>query len=104
MNSVAPGRRAVARLLAAFLSVSLIAPSGAQAATVAGAIPGQFSVSESGAATYSIPIQAPPGTGGIEPKLSLNYNSQGGKQAAGAYTAIVVSGDQVIGIPRKHRK
>ncbi len=41
-------------------------------------IPGSFAVSESGAATYSIDIDVPPGTAGIEPKLSLTYSSQGG--------------------------
>lgn len=44
---------------------------------------GQFSVSESGATTYSVPIQAPPGTGGIEPKLALSYNSQAGNGLLG---------------------
>jgi RHS repeat-associated protein len=38
----------------------------------------EFRVDESGAATYSIPIYAVPGTAGVTPKLSLNYSSQGG--------------------------
>jgi hypothetical protein len=44
---------------------------------------GQFAVSPSGAATYSIPIQVPPGIARIEPKLSLNYNSQAGNGLLG---------------------
>jgi len=38
---------------------------------------GDFSVSESGSASYSIPIQVSPGTGGMSPKLSINYDSRG---------------------------
>ncbi|MFC7286536.1 SpvB/TcaC N-terminal domain-containing protein [Herminiimonas glaciei] len=44
---------------------------------------GQFSVNESGAATYTIPITIPPGIGGIEPKLALSYNSQAGNGLLG---------------------
>ena len=39
--------------------------------------PGQFSVGGDGAATYNIPIQVPPGTAGMTPKLSLTYSSSG---------------------------
>ena len=42
------------------------------------AIPAQFRVDESGAATYSIPISTVPGTAGVAPQLSLEYSSQGG--------------------------
>src|SRR5438105_6341706 len=38
-----------------------------------GAIPGGFSVTDRGTASYSIPVQVPPGRLGTQPMLSLNY-------------------------------
>ncbi|MEQ1593262.1 MAG: RHS repeat-associated core domain-containing protein [Thiobacillaceae bacterium] len=73
------------RKLAAILLLpfALVAATAAQAAITPGATPGNFTVSESGAASYSIPIAVAPGTAGMEPKLSLNYSSQGGSGIAG---------------------
>jgi Salmonella virulence plasmid 65kDa B protein/FG-GAP-like repeat len=66
------------------LGLSLLMTTASQAqTTVPGKIPGQFAVSPSGAATYSIPIQVPPGIAGMEPRLSLEYNSQAGAGIAG---------------------
>ena len=42
-----------------------------------GATPGDFRVDEGGAASYSLPIMSVPGTAGLTPKLSLDYNARG---------------------------
>ncbi|HSP32265.1 MAG TPA: FG-GAP-like repeat-containing protein, partial [Halomonas sp.] len=78
------------RKLASFLLLSLALATAlpTHSATVPGATPGNFGVSESGASTYNVPNAVPPGTAGIEPKLSLNYSSHGGNGIAGVGWAI----------------
>lgn len=43
-----------------------------------GTVGGEFRVNESGAASYTIPIQLPQGTAGVTPQVSLNYSSGSG--------------------------
>ncbi|MHB8530144.1 MAG: SpvB/TcaC N-terminal domain-containing protein [Caulobacteraceae bacterium] len=71
------------RVLAALSGLALVTlqtPPAAAAASSAPAMltPGKFSVNDRGAFTYTIPIAVPPGTAGMVPALSLNYDSQTG--------------------------
>jgi len=58
------------------LATSIALPITALAAT--GRTEGTFSVSSTGAGTYSIPLWSPPGVRGIEPHISLSYDSRAG--------------------------
>ena len=48
-----------------------------------GTADGTFNVNALGAGTYTIPLEVPPGVGGFQPNLSINYNSMGGIGIAG---------------------
>jgi RHS repeat-associated protein len=59
------------------------AEGSGQQAMVVGNLSGSFNVSGSGAAVYTIPIEVPQGIKGIQPNLSLVYNSQSDMGLAG---------------------
>jgi hypothetical protein len=68
---------------AALAIAGLVFTSQAFATITPGVMPGEFSVSESGAANYQIPLAVPPGTAGMQPSLSLSYNSNSGNGVLG---------------------
>lgn len=49
----------------------------------AGTLTGALSVTPTGTAAYSLPLVVPPGTAGMQPELSLNYNSSGPNSVVG---------------------
>ena len=56
--------------------VSKVINSKTENGILVGSIPGNFAVTPSGAASYTIPIEVPVGINGIQPELSISYNSQ----------------------------
>lgn len=67
-----------------FLALSLFVKAQTSgSSTEVGITAGQLSVSLSGAANYNVPILVPKGINGVEPQISLKYNSQGGNGIAG---------------------
>ncbi|HSN96714.1 MAG TPA: SpvB/TcaC N-terminal domain-containing protein, partial [Candidatus Nanopelagicales bacterium] len=55
------------------------APLPPSSSVPAGTLPGSFAVTTGGEATYSIPLPVLPGRAGIEPSLSLTYDSSAGE-------------------------
>lgn len=49
----------------------------------AGRMAGNLEVSQTGSATYTLPIAVPPGLSGVAPQIALTYSSQGGNGIAG---------------------
>ena len=70
-------RLKVVMVIALILILTGFNSDGFSAHIVPGTIDGTFEVNNSGEAIYTIPIEVPPGTAGMQPKLSLIYESGG---------------------------
>lgn len=77
LKSCAAIQRLSGIVIAAFFCLS----TAAQAQMMM--LPGQFDVSPSGSALYTVPIETPPGTAGMSPAITLDYNSGGGNGLLG---------------------
>src|SRR5260221_9962679 len=65
-------------------------------AAAVGTIPGAFAVSHAGAATYSMQVAIPPGRAGVQPAISIAYNSDSGN-------GLVGMGFSIAGLSTIHR-
>jgi hypothetical protein len=70
-----------------------------QASAQTSSLPGKPGVGSSGAATYSVPISVPPGTAGMIPSLSLDYNSQSGASSGWLGAGLAGVGWSLSGLP-----
>ncbi|WP_299278908.1 RHS repeat-associated core domain-containing protein [uncultured Psychroserpens sp.] len=58
-------------------------PGGTTSSGYAGTTPGEFAVSLSGAATYNVPINLPPGIKDVAPNIGISFSSQASNGLAG---------------------
>jgi RHS repeat-associated protein len=71
------------RCVLRFVLLGLCLPFGAFGETKPGTLEGDFSVGDQGEGTYTIPIAAPEGAGGLTANLALRYNHLSGNGLAG---------------------
>jgi hypothetical protein len=76
--------RAPGALTFVLAAIWLVLHAGvARAVDLAGATSGELGVTPNGSLSYSIPISVPPGTTGVQPQLTLQYDSLGGNGIMG---------------------
>src|SRR5277367_6454992 len=73
IHTVGPSTCHLRKLAGTTLSGSTAGPKTVSAGT----LPGSFSVTSTGEATYVMPLTTVPGRAGVEPRLALTYDSSG---------------------------
>lgn len=77
LNKLADTTYDISSLTNSINVVGYITNQSPESASIAGVSQGAFRVDESGAATYTVPIYLPEGTGGVKPSFSISYSSSG---------------------------
>ena len=88
--------RFIRRFILSGLFIFSLSPLMVLHANVPGASPSGFTVTDGGAASYSLQLAVPPGTAGMHPKISIGYSSQGGNGLLGV-------GGSISGFSSIHR-
>lgn len=78
-----PRRSVLNFFLFLLFSINFTVHAAIPESALVGSTKGSFSVTPSGTASYNIPIKLPPNVGGVQPSLSLNYDSSGGNGLLG---------------------
>jgi YD repeat-containing protein len=65
------------------LPLDVVVPTQNSGGQTPGIVPGSFSVTGDGAATYTVPLWVPPGRAGMQPELSIDYDSRNGEGLLG---------------------
>jgi hypothetical protein len=71
----------LSRIIQVAIVLLLVAPDVAFSQSMS--LPGNLSVGATGAAIFSIPVAVPPGTAGVAPTLTIDFNSQAGNGLLG---------------------